>query len=228
VLKAGLLCNNSVLEKDENDRWVVVGDPTEGALVVSAEKAGFKHKHLAEECKRVFEVPFSSDAKCMTTVHKDKNARNGGGLIAYMKGATAVILDKCEFIEVDGKIKKLTEKEKEEIKIISREMANQALRVLGFAYKNLDDRKEEKEAAKGIEYSYLRNLKTEGFVFIGLQGMIDPPRPEVKEAVAKCKKAGIRIYVITGDHGLTARAIAKEIGIANDETRIIKGIELDE
>jgi Ca2+-transporting ATPase len=228
MLKAGLLCNNSVLEKDENDRWVVVGDPTEGALVVSAEKAGFKHKHLAEECRRVFEVPFSSDAKCMTTVHKDKNERDGRGLIAYMKGATAVILDKCEFIEIDGKIKKLTEKEKEEIKIISREMANQALRVLGFAYKNLDDRRGEKEASKGIEYSYLKNLKAEGFVFIGLQGMMDPPRPEVREAVAKCKKAGIRIFVITGDHGLTARAVAKEIGIANDETRIIKGIELDE
>jgi Ca2+-transporting ATPase len=218
VLRAGLLCNNAVLEKDAgSDAWNIVGDPTEGALVVSAQKAGLRQKHEEESCKRVFEVPFSSETKRMITIHNDKG---GKGIVAYMKGATAVVLDKCSHIEIDGRIKKLETKEKEEIKVISRDMSEQALRVLAFAYKKFDN-------AKEADRFKLKGLKEEGFIFIGLQGMIDPPRPEVKEAVAKCKKAGIRIFIITGDHGLTAKAIAKEIGLATDDTRIIKGTELD-
>jgi Ca2+-transporting ATPase len=112
---------------------------------------------------------------------------------------------------------KFTEKQKDELKEAVRDMSSEALRVLGFAYKNVEEKKDN-------DFS---KIKEEGFVFLGLQGMIDPPRPEVKDAVAKCKKAGIRIFIITGDHGLTARAIAKEIGLAADETRIIKGVELD-
>jgi Ca2+-transporting ATPase len=219
MLRSGLFCNNAVLEKDaDSGQWMIVGDPTEGALIVSAEKAGLMQKHETESCKRIFEIPFSSETKRMITIHKDKGEI---GVSAYMKGGTAVVLDKCSYIEIDGRIKKLSEKEKEEIKIVSRGMSEQALRVLAFAYKKFDN-------AKETEYSKLKSFKEEEFIFLGLQGMIDPPRPEVKDAVDKCKKAGIRIFIITGDHGLTAKAVAKEIGLANNETTIIKGIELDQ
>jgi Ca2+-transporting ATPase len=216
ILKAGLFCNNAVLEK-EAEKWVIVGDPTEGALVVSAEKAGINQKNQENSCKRIFEIPFSSETKRMITIHKEKNDKE---LAAYMKGATAVVLEKCSYIEIDGRIRKLGSKEKEEIKVISRGMSEQALRVLAFAYKKFDN-------ARETEYSKLKNIKEEDFIFIGLQAMIDPPRPEVRDAVDKCKKAGIRIFIITGDHGLTAKAVAKEIDLATDETKIIKGIELD-
>lgn len=222
ILRAGLFCNNAVLEKDASTgKWVIVGDPTEGALIVSAEKAGILQRHETEACKRVFEVPFSSETKRMITINDE---RGDSGLTAFMKGATAVVLDKCSYIEIDGRIRKLGAKEKEEIKIISRGMSEQALRVLAFAYKKLDYNLGN---AKEADHAKLKNLNEEEFVFIGLQGMIDPPRPEVKEAVAKCKKAGIRIFIITGDHGLTAKAVAKEIGLATNETKIIKGVELD-
>jgi len=230
MLRAGLLCNNATLQKekeDENGKWIIVGDPTEGALIVSAEKAGLRHKHEAEHFKRIFEIPFSSEAKRMITIHAsqdDKNEKNKKNnaltLTAFMKGAPGIVLDACTHIEMNGKVKKLTKKQSEEMKIISREMSNEALRVLAFGYKKLKGKKETSPAG-------LKNLKEKGFVFLGLQGMIDPPRPEVKEAVARCRKAGIRIFIITGDHGLTAKAVAKEIGLATDETRIIKGIELD-
>lgn len=219
ILRAGLLCNNAVLERDDDaEKWVIVGDPTEGALVVSAQKAGISQKRETEACRRVFEIPFSSETKRMITLHKDKGET---GVSAYMKGGTAVVLDKCSYIEIDGRIKKLSEKEKEEIKTVSRGMSEQALRVLAFAYKKFDN-------AKETEYSKLKSFKEEEFIFLGLQGMIDPPRPEVKEAVDKCKKAGIKIFIITGDHGLTAKAVAKEIGLATNETTIIKGTELDQ
>ncbi|MBW2991292.1 calcium-translocating P-type ATPase, SERCA-type [Candidatus Woesearchaeota archaeon] len=223
MLRCGLLCNNAVLQKDSDnkDKWVIVGDPTEGALVVSAKKTGLEQKKEEETYDRVFEIPFSSDAKRMITINKDeaRKSKDRKGLTAYMKGATGVILDKCSYIEVDGKVKKLSEKQKEDIKVVSRQMSEQALRVLGFAYKTLKGKEQE-------ENNY-KKIKEQDFVFLGLQGMIDPPRQEVKDAVAKCRKAGIKIYVVTGDHGLTARAIAKEIGIATDNTRIIKGPELE-
>jgi len=230
ILRIGLLCNNAVLQKEGKDKWVIVGDPTEGALVVSAVKAGFNQEQERAAYKRIYEIPFSSDTKRMITIHKykdkhkSKNKDKGGyegkeEVIAFMKGATKVVLEKCSYIEVNGKVRELSEKEKEDIKVISREMAERALRVLGFAYKRLG-------GSEQHDYDYSK-IKEQDFVFIGLQGMIDPPRPEVKEAVTKCKEAGIKIFVVTGDHGLTARAIAKEVGLATEKTRIIKGVELD-
>lgn len=228
MLRAGLLCNNANLQKeneDKRDQWIIVGDPTEGALVVSAEKAGLRHKHEAENYKRVFEIPFSSETKRMVTIHqtayKKQGVKKGSSeIIAFMKGAPGIVLDACTHIEINGKIKKLTKKQREDMKVISREMSNKALRVLAFGFKMLKGKNETSIAG-------FKKLKVNKFVFLGLQGMIDPPRPEVKEAVTKCRKAGIRIFVITGDHGLTAKAVAKEIGLATEATRIIKGIELD-
>lgn len=218
LLRNGLLCNNACLKK-ENSHWSIVGDPTEGALLVSAEKAGLSHKAEEENYRRIFEIPFSSERRTMITVHRIASGKKNSkeNILAYMKGAPDMVLDTCTHIEINGKIKKLTSKDKVNLRGISLSMSNDALRVLGFAYKHL----------KGAEAKNCQKLKDSGFIFQGLQGMIDPPRLEVKEAVAKCRAAGIKIFVITGDNGLTARAIAKQIGIATDLTKIITGLELD-
>lgn len=213
LLRCGLLCNNAVLQKKDDESWQMIGDPTEGALVVSAKKAGLDKSEESEEYKRIFEFPFNSDTKRMMTIHINKK----GEVYAFLKGAPEGVLDICSSIEVNGRSKKLSSKQKEELKAYNKELAEQALRVLGFAYKKL----------KGKEKKDYKKIKETGFVFLGLQGMIDPPRQEVKEAVSQCKKAGIRVFVITGDQGLTARAVAKEIGLATDHTRIISGVELD-
>jgi Ca2+-transporting ATPase len=135
-----------------------------------------------------------------------------------MKGAFGIVIDKCSFIEINGKIKKFSKKDKEKTKIVARNFSEEALRVLGFAYKKLKDN----------ESKNFKSLKEEGFIFQGLQGMIDPPRAEIKDAVIKCRTAGIKIFIITGDHGLTAKAIAKQVGLADDSTKIITGLELDQ
>jgi Ca2+-transporting ATPase len=181
LLKVGLYCNDAVI-KEGGD----IGDPTEIALVVSAKKAGLERV----DYKRIREIPFSSERKRMTTVH-----RHGKEKITFMKGAPEIVLERCDRIYEKGKIKKLTQKKKKDLLRKNGEMARRALRVLGFAYKKSD---------KNIE----KNL-----VFLGLQGMIDPPREGVKKSVSTCKKAGIRVVMITGDNKLTAEAVAKEIGI---------------
>lgn len=198
LLTIGALNNNSEL-KDSN----VLGDPTEGALVVSAAKAGMIKEELEIEYKRIDEIEFTSERKMMTTIHE----RHGEKLV-LVKGAPEVVLKLCKYICINGKARKLAEKDKNEILEINREFANDALRVLGFAYKTLLDSNPEK------------NL-----IFVGLQGMIDPAREEVKIAVEKCKKAGIKVVMITGDHEVTAKAVAKEIGL---EGKSITGQKLDE
>jgi len=216
LLKTGALCNNAYV-KNESGKWIMIGDTTEGALVVSAEKAGLKHKELCDSYPRVYEIPFSSNKKMMITINSSPGKDKRKDIVAYMKGAPGVVVEKCKFIEIDGKIKKLSYKEKEKIRVVTRNMSEEALRVIAFAYKKL----------KGKESKNFKGLKEDGFVFQGLQGMIDPPRAEIKEAVAKCRTAGIRIFVITGDHGLTARAIAKQVGLAIDSTKIITGLDLN-
>ena len=195
LLRIGALCNNSILEKDE-----VFGDPTEAALLVSAEKAGLLKKDLEKQFKRVDEVPFDSKTKRMSTIHKSAK-----GSVTYMKGAPDVILGLCDRIFRDGKIEKLTGAQRKKIKKVNERFASQALRVLGFAY------------------GYTRRPGKK-MIFVGLQAMLDPPRPEVKPAIEKCRKAGIRVVMITGDHKLTAVAIAKKVGI---QGAAITGEELD-
>jgi len=185
LTKIGLLCNDSELEGNE-----VVGDPTEAALIVSAQKSGLE-KELKDKIKRINEIPFDSKRKRMTTVHLIDSKK-----IAFMKGAPDVILNLCSHININGKVKKLDNKKKKDILKKNEQFADDALRVLGFAYKEIKDK-----------------VKEENFIFVGLQGMIDPPRDEVIEAVRKCKKAGIRVVMITGDHKNTAVAIGKRIGL---------------
>lgn len=212
LLRIGALNNNASLKK-EGEAWQIVGDPTEGALLVSAKKAGLDDEALHDEFARLEEVEFTSERKRMTTVHKA-----GKGRVAYMKGAPEVVLNLCDRILVNGKVERLVKKEKDAILAKNVEFAKSALRVLGFAYKDLSagDKGEKKYES--------------GMVFVGLQAMMDPPRPDAKDAVEKCKTAGIKVVMITGDNIITAQSVAREIGIegkavGGDELRAMTDLE---
>lgn len=208
LLKGNLLCTNA-----NYDGKRVIGDTTEGALIVAAAKAGFKKKSIEEAYPRVHEVPFTSERKLMTTVHKNPE----GNIVAFVKGAPEIVLERSTHILRDGKIRKLSSKEKQQVLKINEEMAKDALRVLGTAFKELPN----KPINKFDEEEYETSL-----VFLGLSGMIDPPRKEAKEANAKCRKAGIKTVMITGDHKLTAVAIAKELEMLHSDN-VLTGNELD-
>jgi P-type Ca2+ transporter type 2C len=216
LLKIAVLCNDSDLEKDpKSAKWTVKGDPTEGALVVAAEKAGIKKSDLDNKEQRIEEVPFSSERKRMTTIHKTQN----GGKTAYLKGAPEVVLEKCGKILLNGKIQPLTMEIRKDHHRITEDLALLALRNLGFAYKELPE--------NAGEFS---EAMEEDFVFVGIMSMIDPPRPEVKDAIGICRKAGIRVVMITGDHKLTATAVAKELGLlgnTSDEGQVLTGQDLE-
>jgi P-type Ca2+ transporter type 2C len=201
LLKCGCLCNNSLLIHD-GELWKIIGDPTEASLLVSARKAGMNYEKIFDESPRIDEIEFDSKKKYMVSVNEEK-----GGKIAYAKGAPEEILSMCDKIELNGKIRKITEKDRKTILEKNSEFAENALRVLAFAYKE----------TKGRE-SYEK-----GLIFLGLQGMVDPLRPEAKEAVEICKRAGIKTIMITGDYRITAEAIAREVGIKG---KSISGIEL--
>jgi Ca2+-transporting ATPase len=208
LLNGNLLCTNA-----HYDGKSVIGDTTEGALIVAAAKADITKKKLEESYPRIHEVPFTSERKLMTTVHTtpEKN------IIAFVKGAPEIVLERSTHILKDGQIKKLSLKEKQEVLKINEEMAKDALRVLGTAFKEMLD--------KPINEYNEEEFET-GLVFLGLSGMIDPPRAEAKEANAKCSQAGIKTVMITGDHKLTAVAIAKELGMLHSD-KVLTGSELD-
>jgi len=214
LLTVGTLCNNAQLRKKESDSgWEIFGDPTEGALIVVTEKAGLSREELDLESPRVREIPFTSERKLMTTVHKTET----GDFVVYVKGAPETLLDKCTFILENDKEKKITQKDTDRVLEINNQLAANALRVLAMAYKKLPSYNEKLSDGE-IE----KNL-----VFVGLEGMIDPPREEVIEANRRCKKAGIVTVMITGDHKLTATAIAKEVGIYEEGELALTGLELD-
>jgi Ca2+-transporting ATPase len=192
----------------------VMGDTTEGALIVAAAKAGINKKDAEEKHPRVHEVPFTSERKRMTTVHKKPK----GELIAYVKGAPEMLIERSTRILKNEKVKKLTAEEKKELLAINENMANDALRVLGVAYR-------EELPKTNIEECDEEDLER-NLVFLGLAGMIDPPRVEAKEANARCRDAGIKTVMITGDHKLTAVAIAKELGMLHSD-KVLTGLELD-
>ncbi len=194
LLRIGVLCNNA-----DYDGENVVGDPTEGALIVAAAKGGLQESDLEARFPRAGEIPFSSERKRMTTIHDTP----GGQRVAYMKGSVETVLERCKRVYQNDKEVKLGKVGRSEILSKNELMADQALRVLGMAYKVVSQ-----QLAEYDEESVENNL-----VFVGLVGMIDPPREEAKEAVRLCGRAGIKTVMITGDHKLTAVAIAKELGI---------------
>ncbi|MCS7096209.1 MAG: cation-translocating P-type ATPase [Nitrososphaerota archaeon] len=214
LLQIGALCNNASLRRnDERNAWEIFGDPTEGALVVAAAKAGLEKGELEKNFPRVGEIPFTSERKRMTTIHKTPE----GDIVAYMKGAPEVVLERCNKILEDGKEKKLTDEKKKEILRINEELAGKALRLLGMAYRKLPI----------VITKYDADIVEKDMVFVGLQGMIDPPREEAIEANKLCQKAGIKTVMITGDHKLTAVAVAKEVGIFKEGDVVLTGEELD-
>jgi Ca2+-transporting ATPase len=214
LLRIGALCNNADLRRKEAaDSWEIFGDPTEGALIVAAEKAAFAKKALDAAYPRIREIPFTSERKRMTTLHETP----GNGVVAYVKGAPETILERCIHIIEDGKEVKLTEAKASRVLQVNEQLAGNALRVLAMAYKRLSSAAEK----------YADDALEKDLVFVGLQGMIDPPREEAIQANKTCQKAGIRTVMITGDHKLTAVAIAKEVGIFRKDDLVLTGAELD-
>lgn len=205
ALRIAALCNDAVLTQEEN-KWKIIGDPTEGALVTVARKAGLDNRQLSQKYPRVNEVPFSSDRKMMSTVNKI-----GKILIVNSKGAPEVILSKCNKILRNSRELRLSEIQQQSILSIVKEYASNGMRVLAVAYKKVG------KAHDNLE---------KDLVFVGLLAMIDPPRPEVKDAIKLCNQAGIKVVMITGDHKDTAIAIAKEIGLLKDG-KVLTGEELD-
>jgi Ca2+-transporting ATPase len=216
LLQIGSLNNDSHLQEDEGN-WVCFGDPTEGALVVAAEKAGISNSELKAKYPRKAELPFDSTRKLMSTIHMTPE----GKLIAYVKGAPEIVLDRCINIE-DGGVREFTDRDKEDNIELMRHMAANALRVLAMSYKELP---------KELD---LQNLEVESIeselTFVGMMGMIDPAREEVPLAIRTAQNAGIKSVMVTGDHMITAIAIAKQIGILNDETNdnVISGAQIEE
>lgn len=210
LLNIGVLCNNSVLKEED---LTISGDPTEGALLALAKKCRVKIDELKKENLRIQHFPFESIRKMMTTVNKDRN----GNSFVLTKGAPLETLEKCEYISRNGEIRPLSGEDREKIKEKNDEFASQGLRVLAFAYKILKDTDE-----------ISKDLAESSLIFVGMTGMIDPHRPEVPEAIKKCRAAGIKVFIITGDYGLTARAIAYNIGLIEslEKSRIITGQEL--
>lgn len=205
TLKAAALASDARLLKKDAGGWTIKGDPTEGALIVAAAKAGLWKDTLDAEHPRIHEIPFSSETKRMITLHQTAE-----GATAYAKGAPEVILEGCDFVLSANGIQPLDNAGREQILHQAHEMASRALRVLGVAFK--PDATPDNAAT--------------GMTFLGLIGMIDPPRPEARDAIATCVQAGIRPVMITGDHPLTAQAIARDLGLL-DGGRIVTGAELE-
>lgn len=210
MLKVSLLCNDA---NEDIDKGGAIGDPTETALLELGIKLGLHKAELEAGMPRVDEVPFDSERKLMTTVHACE-----GRYFVLTKGALDELLKRCSMIHDDSGIRKITQTDIKTITAANEKMAAQALRVLGMAYKEIGS----------LDYTdKQRELESE-LIFLGMVGMIDPPRPEAKEAVQVCRMAGIKPVMITGDHKLTAVAIAKELGILTNPDEAISGAELDE
>jgi Ca2+-transporting ATPase len=214
ALSAADRANNAVLQQHDA-RWTVQGDPTEGALIVAARKAGLTTEALESRFARLGEVPFSSERKLMSTLHSD--AERQERLLAFTKGAPDVLLARCSHEFVAGQASALTQARRAEILAINEQLAGEALRTLGVAFRSLPKDAAQEKFDEGIE----REL-----VFLGLIGMIDSPRAETRHAVARAKGAGIRPIMITGDHPRTAAVIAAHLDIAADH-RAITGAELE-
>ncbi|MEX2141780.1 MAG: cation-translocating P-type ATPase [Pirellulales bacterium] len=214
ALTAADRANNSVLQ-ERDGHWTVQGDPTEGALVVAAHKAGLAEKALDARFERVGEVPFSSERKLMTTVHTDADRQER--LLVFTKGAPDVLVARCVQELVGEKTRPLSAERRAEILQANEDLAAQALRTLGVAARSL--------SADALERQEVNDQLEQELVFLGLIGMIDPPRQEAKQAVKRSKAAGIRPLMITGDHPKTAAVIAAELGIGNNG-RAVTGAEL--
>ena len=216
LLHGALLCNDALLDekKDEGGAtfWRIIGDPTEGAMAVVAMKAGFQRAELEKTMPRLQEIPFDSDRKRMTTIHRD-----AAGIFAFVKGAPDVVLDLCTRIRQNGEAVALSEEKRREVLDQNRDLASHALRVLGVAYRPLD----------AVPDNPVPETLEKDLTFVGLLGMIDPARPEVIDAVKVANGAGLKSVMVTGDHKETAEAIAREIGILTPGGLVLTGPEIE-
>ncbi|MFO7295288.1 MAG: calcium-transporting P-type ATPase, PMR1-type [Clostridia bacterium] len=211
LVTTGVLCNDTQIVVDGANKKAI-GDPTETALVWLGLKVGLDKDILDADMPRVDELPFDSERKLMTTVHKLEK-----GYRVFTKGAPDQLILRCNRVLLDGKVVDISADHLKHIQEANDDMASRALRVLGMAYKDLDD----------LNYTDKEKELEDGLIFVGLVGMIDPPRPEVKEAIKVCQRAGIKPIMITGDHKITAVAIARQLGILKSDEEAITGAELD-
>jgi len=219
LLKGAVLCNNAILQQNsDNQQWEIIGDPTEGALVVTSAKAGYQKKGLENEYPRIKELPFDSDRKRMSTIHRSPEE----SFIVFVKGAPDKVITQCKYYMENGKQKEFDDSAREKVFEQNKKLAASALRVLALAYRKLND---------GEENGLNQKLKNEDIendlIFLGLMAMIDPPRKEAIHSVDTCRKAGIQPIMITGDYSLTAKAIASQLGIYHSGDRIITGMDLE-
>ncbi len=219
LLTGALLSSDAILERDvaeEDQRYRIVGDPTEGALIVAAAKANLTRERLEASYPRVDEIPFDSVRKRMSTLHRTPDGSQGH--VLFVKGAPDIVLDHCTAIYDAGGSKPMTPAMKQRIEDVNRDMARDALRVLAVAQRHFEHHPTDLNAEE----------HEDDLTFIGLVGMIDPARPEVKPAIARARHAGIKTVMVTGDYAETARAIAKEIGLLHEGGRVVTGKELQE
>lgn len=228
LLEGGLLCGNARLRapEEEGRRYEVYGDPTEACLIVSAQKGGIDPAELERRMPRVKELPFESRRKRMTTVHALEEPVDGAMRVAFTKGAPNEVVRLADRVRVGGRVVPMTDGMRERIMAANDAYAADGLRVLAVAYRALGA----DAAGEGVPASlsaYTPDVIERHLTFVGLEAMMDPPRPEVAAAVAECRRAGIRIVMITGDYGLTAASIARRIGIVEgDDLSVISGFEL--
>lgn len=222
MLTAGL-CNNAEIH-EEKKQYKVVGDPTEGALITLVEKSGFSLKDFRKEYRKIHEFPFDSTRKRMTIIVEEKATKK---IFALSKGAPVSILHACGSILKNNGLKTFTPADYTSINSHNQEMAKKAYRCLALAFRELTA-EEAGAIVPGQKFPLKKEQIESGLNYIGILGMIDPPRPEVPAAIELCRKAGIRIFIVTGDFGLTAAAIARQVGLVKDEKhRIIHGDELE-
>lgn len=218
ILTACVLCNDALLQEKAGE-WIILGDPTEGALLTLAGKGGLYREALDPKSPRMGEFPFSSERKRMSVICENNPILELGDApyLMFTKGSPELILERCSRLRVGMDSLPLTGEQRSQILAKNDEMAGNGLRVLGFAYKPMME----------VPPAETEDSEEQGLVWLGLVGMLDAPRKEVKEAVARCREAGIRPIMITGDHQLTARAIASELGIADAGDRAVTGRELE-
>ncbi|HLD86614.1 MAG TPA: HAD-IC family P-type ATPase, partial [Candidatus Nanoarchaeia archaeon] len=206
----GSLCNNAKLQEEES-RYSILGDPTEGSLLVLTKKANQDFRGF----KAVKELPFDSERKMMSSIYDNPRTKKRE---AYVKGAPDLLLAKCDRIWINGKVRKISSSDRKAILAHNHLFGTSALRVLGLAYRPLEDRDKDAYTISAVENK---------LIFVALVGMIDPPRDEVPEAIRKCKEAGIRVMVITGDHPDTAKAVAQKIGLYEDQDIVLVGADIE-
>lgn len=246
LCKIGTLCNDASLEKGV-DGYKIIGDPTEGAIIVAGKKYNNEDCFYLQNETKITENPFSSERMRMSVVYKsstnfvsakadnseantklvlDKNEKT----ISYVKGSPDVMLDLCQYKKINDEISEFTAEDKEKVREIYNLMSGEALRVLAFAYRDLDDIAPGHPMSKNLKTSDILTQETEkNLIWVGMMAMIDPPRTDVAQAIAECRNLGIKVIMITGDYEITARAIAKNIGLIGqgENDGVINGKNLD-